>query len=131
MTGINEDIDDGTTMAHIPPCASAPGLKQKTSLRQTKCQMAIAAVLIWNLLGFSAAPSNALAGTLVNRDKKVYKYSIFWDDMSAPVKGEIGPSEKVSFADKPATLELVGRKDNIFVKTQETIFIQNGVMRKR
>jgi len=131
MIGNEDGTNDGTTMTHIFAGATAPCLERKTSLRQTKCQMAIAAVLIWNLLGFSAAPSNVLAGTLVNRDKKVYRYSIFWDDMSAPVKGEIGPSEKISFADKPATVELVGRKDNIFVKTQETIFIQNGVMRKR
>lgn len=81
------------------------------------------------VFSFGAA-SWADAGMLVNRDKKVYKYSIFWDDMSVPVRGEIGPSEKVSFPDKPATVELIGKRDNIYVRAQETLFIQNGVMRR-
>lgn len=81
-------------------------------------------------LGVSAASATAEAGTLINRDKKQYKYSIFWDDLSAPIKGDIGPSEKVSFPDKAATIELIGKRDNIYVRGQESIFILNGVMRR-
>jgi hypothetical protein len=81
-------------------------------------------------LGVGGAVASSEAGTLVNRDRKPYKYSIFWDDLSVPVKGDIGPMEKVFFPDKAATIELVGKRDNIYVRAQESVYILNGVMRR-
>lgn len=72
----------------------------------------------------------AHAGVLRNEDEKEYKVTVHWEDLSPPETFVMAPGEKRHFEDKPSTVELVGRKDNIYVRPQEEIVIRGGVMRR-
>jgi len=70
----------------------------------------------------------AQAGQLLNGDKVQYNYAIYWDDMSAVVKGAIEPGGKVEFRDGPCTIQLVGKHDSIWLDVGASVRIHNGVM---
>lgn len=71
----------------------------------------------------------ANAGIIRNTDKKEYKYTIHWEDLSKPETFSLGPGETQGFDERKATIVLQGHKDNIYVRPGETILIINGVMR--
>ncbi len=70
------------------------------------------------------------AGMVVNRDKKTYVIVAHWDDLSTPEKQEIHPGEKLFFEDKPCTVEVIGQRDNMYLRPRETIILSNGVLRR-
>ncbi len=76
-----------------------------------------------------ASVTEVFAGSIRNTDNKEYEYSVHWSDLSPPESGKIGPKEVQSFADKPATVDLHGQKDNIYVRPGERILIVGGIMR--
>ncbi len=79
------------------------------------------------LLGAIAALP-AHGGTIRNTDNKEYVFVVHWEDLSTPEKYEISPGESRSFDDKRATIELLGKKDNIYVRPTDAVVIRNGVM---
>lgn len=70
------------------------------------------------------------AGSIRNADAVDYKCKLHWEDLSPPTIFEIQPGESRQFEDKRVTVELVGKKDNIYVRPEERVMILNGVIRR-
>lgn len=82
------------------------------------------------LLCWLALPSPSLhAGTLQNLDPETYQYAVHWEDLEPVTKGEIFPGETVELRNATAYIELVGKRDNIYKRPDESILIQGGVLR--
>lgn len=73
--------------------------------------------------------ASAWAGTLRNEDRQVYKYVVHWEDLEPAVSGEILPGQKLDLRDAAATIELVGKRDSIYMRPGERIVIAGGILR--
>lgn len=74
--------------------------------------------------------SGAWAGTIRNEDDSEYTVTLHWEDLSPPETFTLAPGGERRFEDKRGTVELVGKKDNMYVWPQELVVIRNGVMRR-
>ena len=69
------------------------------------------------------------AGTLRNLDRQVYTYAVHWDDLEPATRGEIKPNETVTFRNATGYIELVGKRDSIYMRHDEAILIQGAILR--
>ncbi len=67
--------------------------------------------------------------TLVNEDKAAYSYAVYWEDLSGVDKGSVEPGASVELPDKAGLVELIGKRDNIYVRPGDIVRIHRGVMR--
>jgi len=79
--------------------------------------------------GLALMAASAAAGTVRNEDAREYSITVHWEDLSPPETFELPPGEERRFEDKRATVELVGRKDNIYMQPEDVVVVQDGVMR--
>lgn len=79
------------------------------------------------LLLLGGAP--VAAGKITNKDKQTYKVRIYWDDLSPTIEEELPWKGEAEFADKGCTIELMGKKDNIYVMPGRDVIIRGGVLR--
>jgi len=94
--------------------------------RNTLLQFLIPFILVFLLAGTAHSLS------LVNTDKETYEYAVYWQDLSPTTKGGIEPGQTVDLSavkdDSPCLIELVGRRDNIYARQDDTVRIVDGVM---
>ncbi len=72
----------------------------------------------------------ATAGTIRNDDDREYTLTLHWEDLSPPETFTLASGAERRFEDKRVTVELVGKKDNMYIWPQELVVIRNGVMRR-
>jgi len=70
------------------------------------------------------------AGTLVNGDNVAHQFAAHWDDLEEPTEGVIQPGETIELRPVDSTLELVGKRDNIYMAHNETIRIRFGILHR-
>ncbi|GAB7081731.1 hypothetical protein [Megalodesulfovibrio paquesii] len=74
-------------------------------------------------------PTPVRAGTLRNMDRQIYTYAVHWDDLETATKGEIKPNETVMLRNATGYIELLGKRDSIYMRHDEAIQIQGGILR--
>ncbi|AGW12024.1 hypothetical protein [Megalodesulfovibrio gigas] len=76
-----------------------------------------------------ALPLSSFAGTLKNMDRQVYTYAVHWDDLEPAARGEIKPNETVVLRNATGYIELVNKRDSIYMRYDEAILIQGAILR--
>ena len=76
-----------------------------------------------------ALPPPVPAGTLKNTDRQVYIYAVHWDDLEPATRGEIKPNETVVLRNATGYIELVNKRDSIYMRHDEAILIQGAILR--
>lgn len=76
-----------------------------------------------------ALPFPVAAGSLKNLDRQVYSFAVHWEDLEPPAYGEIKPNETVHLRNATGYIELLNKRDSIYMRHDEAILIQGAILR--
>lgn len=107
----------------------ASGSNDKGLVRSRRAAWSVLCVLICaGVLALQAV--GASAGSIRNDDDREYTVTLHWEDLSPPETFTLESGGERRFEDKRVTVELVGKKDNMYVWPRELVVVRNGVMRR-